>query len=159
MNDSVVCVDRSNSPIRPDGWKIKVMYPELEMTGPTKFDVRRLDQWAHPDGQEKPEVLGSVILKYLEENNLLASCLGVSDLVAIQEKGLQFFRKHFHWKLVFGWKSITQVTYEDADDPELVVPYLAETRDAVGSKGKVVLCWSDITVTWDPHYRALRFPS
>ncbi|MFH1170330.1 MAG: hypothetical protein V1704_02125 [Candidatus Vogelbacteria bacterium] len=47
MFDSIVRVDRSTPPILPDGWKKKVMHPELAMTGPSKFDASQLDLWVH----------------------------------------------------------------------------------------------------------------
>jgi hypothetical protein len=151
INDPIVHVDLL---LPPYGWQKKVRYPELEMTGPDQFDVRQLERWIHPNGQEDPDTFGSTILEYLEENSMLTSCLGVRDLLGIKRRGLGFFKKHFQGKLFFGWRSVVQVTYEDAPDaPELVVPCLGLFT------GEVVLDWRGVTVTWDSNYYALRFPS
>lgn len=84
----------------------------------------RTELWLAP-GQDTGWVRGRAILAYLTETSLLASCADLDELKAVQAKGIDFFRKHFQGKAIFGWRGV-----QDDD-----VPYLIE------SGGRVVRRW------------------
>jgi len=144
--DSIIRVDHSICPVYPD-WVKKVMHPELEAAGPAEFDISQVEQWLHPD-QARGTVKGKVIYEYLKDNDMLKTCLGLSDLLAIQKKGIAFFRKHFADKAVFGWKAVVL-----SRDGNLRVPSLIE------SEGKVLVYWRWLDYAWDSDYPALRLAS
>ncbi|MBU1557514.1 hypothetical protein KKC45_00975 [Patescibacteria group bacterium] len=122
--DPIIKIDRSVCPTYPD-WVKEAQHRELENSGPGEFDVSKLEQWLHPD-QENGIVTGDVIYKYLKDNLLLEGCLGFVELLAIQSRGIEFFRKYFSGKFVFGWKSV--VLHSDGD---LLVPCLFESGRGV----------------------------
>jgi hypothetical protein len=142
--DPMVQVDRTAALVYPN-WVKEVLYPELEKTGPTKFDASRLEHRLHP-GQTKGVVEGNEIHRELKEKNLLEGCLGLADLQAIQKRGVAFFRKHFAGKAVFGWKSIVR-----RQGDYLSVPCL------IGRGGRVVLRWRWLDCRWRSGTPALRF--
>lgn len=143
---SIITVDRTIRPTYP-GWMKSVLYPEMENTGPSEFDVSKLNQWLH-DNQKMGTMTGNVIHEYLKSNNMLKGCLGLRDLEEIQKKGIAFFREHFKGKAVFGWKSVVRRA-----DGYQYAPCL------VGSGGRVVLDWYWLDYGWDSSYPALRFAS
>ncbi|HEY0221064.1 MAG TPA: hypothetical protein VGC58_02465, partial [Candidatus Paceibacterota bacterium] len=81
-----IFVDRSVRPRYPD-WMKEVLHPELEATGPNKFEAGRLNLWLH-DGQKDGLVKGRVIYDHLKSNDMLSSCLGLRDLEEIRKKGI-----------------------------------------------------------------------
>lgn len=121
---SIITVDRTIRPTYPSLANSKYInspkFIALEATGPSEFDVSKLDQWLHAK-QKNGVVAGNVIHDYLESNNMLEGCLGLRDLEEIQKKGIAFFRQHFKGKAVFGWKSLVQYA-----DGRLYAPYLVE---------------------------------
>ncbi len=143
---SLITVDRTTHPTYPS-WMESVLYPELENTGPSEFDVGNLDRWLH-DSQKTGVVTGNVVHEHLKSNNMLEGCLGLRDLEEIQKKGIVFFRERFKGKAVFGWKSIVR-----GAGANLCAPYLVE-RD-----GEVVLSWSWLAHFWSSSNLALRFAS
>ena len=143
--DNIIRVDRSLRPTYPE-WVRIVMHPELEATGPAEYDATSLEQWLH-DGQKNGGwVKGEKIYEHLEEKKMLESCLGLVDLIAIQAKGIDFFRQHFAGKAVFAWKSVVRGRNDD-----LGVPYL------YGVGGEVVLGWFWLGNDWDGSLPARRF--
>lgn len=138
-------VDRSVRPNYPS-WILEAMHPELEGTGPDKFETKSLQLWFHPS-QTTGVVKGRVIYAHLYSEGMLESCLGLRDLEEIQKKGIAHFRKHFQGKDVFGWKSVVR------DHVNLFfVPYL------IGISGKVVLSWDSFDAAgWGSRNPALRF--
>ena len=100
----IIHVDRSIRPEYPDFVK-EVKYPELELTGPADFDVTKLERYLHPK-QVNGYAVGNEIHEELIAKKMLEGCLGLTDLKAIQARGIGFFRKHFADKAVFGWKSV-----------------------------------------------------
>lgn len=145
--DSIIRIDRSIKPPYPD-WVKEVLHPELEGAGPAEYDVAKLEQWLHNVQKGGKWVKGQKIYEYLKKEKMLESCLGLADLLAIQAKGIEFFRQHFAGKAVFGWKSIVR----NRDD-RLNAPYLYEGGD------KVVLRWHWIENVWRAYDPALRFAS
>ncbi len=141
----IIRVDRKIRPAYPD-WMDKPMHPELEAKGPREFDAGKLEQWLY-DGQKNGGVCkGKLIYEHLISNNMLESCAGLRDLEEIQKRGIDFFRKHFAGKAVFGWKSVVLNR-----DGRQGVPYL------VGRDGQVVLRWRWLGFDWLGANPALRF--
>ena len=145
--DSIIRVDRSVRPTYPD-WARIVMHPELENLGPVEFDAAKLELWLHEGQKDGKWVNGQVIYEYLKEKKMLENCLGLSDLIEIQAKGIDFFRRHFASKAVFAWKSVVR-----RRRGFLNVPCLYEHGD------KVVLHWDWLVDVWDVINPALRFAS
>ncbi len=143
--DDVVWVDRSICPNYPPQVR-RVIHPDLESHGPDKFETSEIILWLH-EGQRVGVVNGGTIYRFILENQILRSCLGLRDLEEIQKKGLHHFRRHFRGKAVFGWKSI--VLFEDG---YLYVPFLIEDL------GTVALYWYWLNGGWDAVGPALRFP-
>lgn len=104
--------------------------------------------WLHPK-QKTGYINGNELYKYLQDENLLESCLDFGDLKEIQKQGTKFFKKHFGKnKFVYAWKGI--VRYLDGN---LNVPCLCE------SGVKVVLYWRWTAYDWSGYNPALRFAS
>ncbi|MCC7160312.1 hypothetical protein IT399_01095 [Candidatus Nomurabacteria bacterium] len=146
VSTEMIHVDRTLRPTYPD-WMAEdgVQHPELELTGPAEFDVANLEQWIHPE-QVNGWTTGQVIYDHLKANNMLADCLGLADLLAIQAKGLDFFHKYFDGKSPFGWKGAVRHRYGP-----LFVPFLFELA------GEVVLYWRWLDGLWSADGPALRF--
>jgi len=144
--DPWVQVNRAVMPEYPD-WVKELLYPELENTGPAKFDISTLERWLHPK-QVKGVAEGNEIHDCLKNKNLLADCLGYADLLAIRSRGVVFYRKHFSGKAVFGWKSAVR---DHAGG--LSVPCLIESDVRVG------VDWGWLGSGWDSRSPALRFAS
>lgn len=145
-SDLIIRVDRSLKPNYPD-WMVKVMHPELELSGPAEYDLSQVERWFHDD-QKCGSVVGNTIYKYLQEGDELSSCLNLQDGLAIQQKGIDIFRQLFPGKLigVCLWGSVVQ-----NHRGHLSVPYL------FGFGGEVVLDWDWLVNRWNPSLSALRF--
>jgi hypothetical protein len=145
--DTIIRVDRSVRPAYPD-WSKVVMNPELENTGPAEYDLAKIEQWLH-DGQKGERYMrGQAIYDHLKSNNLLDSCLGLTDGIAIQQKGIEVFRRFFSGKAVFLWRSVVR-----NDLGSLSVPCLYE------DDGEVKLRWYWLDNYWGSNNPALRFAS
>lgn len=142
--DFSIHINRSVKPLYPD-WMKKVIHPELELTGPAEYNLQNLDLWLHDD-QKTGTIEGNKIYKKLKGEDVLADCLNLADLLAIQAKGIDVFRKLFAGKAIFAWKSVVQDRCGS-----LAVPYL------VGSVGKVVVDWDWLGNSWGSRDPALRF--
>lgn len=140
----IICVNRKVRPVYPD-WVDKPMHPELEKVGPADFDMSDVEQWLH-DGQKTGVVKGQVIYDHLKTNDMLKTCFGVQELQTIQGKGIEFFRKHFAGKAVFGWRSV--VLHRGG---RLYVPCLIEYGF------EVKLYWDWLDSDWYDYDPALRF--
>ncbi|MBI4092896.1 MAG: hypothetical protein HY420_03145 [Candidatus Kerfeldbacteria bacterium] len=146
--DTIVRVNRSVRPAYPD-WVDKVMNPELESTGPAEYDLATsIALWLH-EGQQGGVVTGQVIYAYLNEHDLLRSCLSLQDALEIQKNGVAVFQKVFGDKIVYFWKSVVQ----NRDDRNLHVPCLYVHGD------RVVLHWDWLGHDWDDGEPAVRFAS
>ena len=143
--DPIIRVDRTVRPAYPD-WVKDILHPELENTGPAEYNIDAVELWLHEGQKGGKWVKGQVIYDHLKANNMLDGCLGLADLLAIQAKGIAFFRQHFAGKAVFGWKSAVR-----RRDGGLYVPYL------YGYGDKVVLCWRWLDVDWNDNNPAARF--
>lgn len=144
--DPIIRVNRAVQPAYPD-WVQKVMHPDLQVTGPAEYGIDRVQQWLHPD-QESGITTGNVIYGHLKDTDNLKDQLGLADLLAIQAKGIGFFRTHFAGKAVFGWKSVVQ-----SRDGRLSVPYLFGNGDGV------VVHWGWLDDSFGSSSPGLRFAS
>ncbi len=146
---SILRVDRSVRPQYPD-WVDKVMHPELENTGPKRFDLGRVrdNLWLHDGQKNGGRVTGQVIYDYLKSTDTLKTCLGLRDGEEIRKKGIKTFRKYFGGKAVFLWKSIVRNR-----SGSLSVPYLFEYV------GQVVVYWNWLDFGWFDTNPAARFAS
>ena len=141
-------VDRSVKPRYSEDLVKKFIYPDIQCKGPFEFEYdleKDVVLWFYHD-QDKIVVSGEVILKQLKDKNGLVNHLGLKDAMAIQEKGIAFFRKFFGGNSVFFWKSIIRDV-----DSDVSVPYLFENHE------EVVLGWKKISANWDSQDPALMF--
>lgn len=117
---------------RPEypSWVKTVLYRDLEREGPRKYDISQIKQWLHPKQIAGKSIDGNEIHEFLVKQGVLFMCLGLSDLLAIREKGQPLFEFHFDHKLVIGWRSIVE-----HKDGKLRVPYLE------GKGTLVILQW------------------
>ncbi len=129
-------VNRKNKPEYPS-WVKEVLNPELESTGPAEFDAAKVDLWLHEGQKNGGLIKGKVIYDHLLKEKMLGGCLNLQDLLAIKEKGIEFYRKHFSGKYLFGWKSVVR-----NDGRSLDCPYLDERGD------EVVLYWRWLEDVW-----------
>ncbi len=142
----IIRVDRTVRPTYPDLVK-EVKYPELELTGPAEFDIRKIEQWRHPK-QIEGYATGDEIHEELLAKKLLDGCLCFADLLAIQERGISFFRRHFAGiGVIPAWKSVVMDR-----DGDLDVPYLYEYDD------EVKLYWFWLDDSFDSGHPAVRVP-
>ncbi len=127
LRGTVVTVDRSIPPVYPY-WVECVMDPELESTSPNEYDLaKEVSLWLHAN-QKGHTTMGPVVYDYLKENDMLKSCLGLSDALAIQNLGVAVFRKIFCDKDVYFWKSVVR----RRDSGGLFVPYLCVRTGILG---------------------------
>lgn len=122
-------------------WMKRVLHPDLEQSGPTEYRANNL----RPD-PERARVESCLIYKDLVANDQLRTCLGLVDLLAIQAKGLDFYRKHFKDEVIAGWKSVVE---NSINCP--YVPYVCETPE------KVALGWMSLRCAWLSDTPAVRF--
>jgi hypothetical protein len=144
--DTIIRVNRSVSPVYPD-WVKEVLHKDLELSGSAEYDIGQVQQWFCL-GQKEGVVKGEFIYKCLKDNGALEDHLGLSDLLAIQAKGIAFFRKYFAGKAAFGWKSVVRVGVDS-----LYVPCL------IGHGGEVLVDWGWLDSAWGSGGPALRFAS
>ena len=147
--DPIVRIDRSVRPVYPDFLNQECVnkseFIALERLGPPEFDVGKLRKWLHPK-QKRGIIKGTVIHNFLVKEEMLPSCLGFTDLLGIQGKGVEFFGQHFNGQGVFGWRSVVPNRRG-----ALHVPFL------VLDDGEVVLYWDWLVHDWDANDPALRF--
>lgn len=117
--DSIIHVDRSIPPIYPK-WVKRVMRPDLERSGPARYDLAHVTLWLHEEQKRGGVIRGHSIHRYLVNTNSLPTCLGLRDAEEIQKNGIAAFRRFFG-ATVFFWRSVVQ-----RDDGYLSVPYLYE---------------------------------
>lgn len=128
--DTLICVDRSIRPVYPN-WAKTVMHPELELTGPTEYDLGTIDSWPRDIQKSGRSMEGHKLYEYLKKKEMLENCLSLRDGEEIQKKGLAVFRKFFKAE-VFLWKSVVHDCCNG-----IYVPYLYEGDDQV----KVYWVW------------------
>jgi hypothetical protein len=134
--DEVVRVNRSVSLKCPD-WA-ELVYPELESVGPAEYPISRVGLWLHEYQKLWHGASGRTIYDRLRETGLLKKSLGFSDLEAIQNTSVAFFREHFKDKTLWAWKSV--IRHRSQSGPGgLLVPNLS-----VENKQELVVSWDHI---------------
>ncbi len=144
--DHIVKVDRSTKLVFPD-WTKKIMHPEIQDVGPSEFDITQVERWLHDD-QKTGWVNGTKIYEFHKDNDMLKDDFGLRELLAIQAKGIKFFRTHLKGKVLYGWKSVVL-----NDNGNLRVPYFVE------SGGEVILDWDWLDSNFFSYGPALRLAS
>lgn len=140
--DPIICVDRSIRPEYPDFVK-EVKHQDLELAGSAEFDVRKLRSYLHSK-QKNGYVVGNEIYEELLAKEMLEDCLNLSDIRAIQVRGIGFFRKHFAGKHLSAWASVV-LFFRGT----LHVPYLYENGDEVKLDWAWIDCYFDsIAPVW-----------
>lgn len=143
--DPIVTVNRRPKIKYPD-YITGLVYPEFEKACPKKFDVRNIQKWQHPGQlQLKPftKMSGDPIRKFLLENNLFASQVGLIELMALQERGISFLHLYLGedsgsgtltTRLLYGWRSMGKCW----DSNIILVPFL------LASGNSCFIDWSGI---------------
>lgn len=134
--EEIMRVDRSVNPGYPD-W-LELVYPDLEKTGPAEYPMSQVKMLLHDYQHEWHGIRGDNLYGWLMGNNLLKDCLSLSDLKAIQNTSLAFFRQHFQDSNVMAWKSIARHRGQ-SESRHLLVPTLR-----VKDKRKLVVDWDSI---------------
>jgi hypothetical protein len=136
--DTIVRVARSVRPTYPD-WVDKVMNPELEGSGPTKYDLAKQISLSFFDDLKVVGVTkGDIIYGYLKEHDILKTCLSLRDGEEILKKNVTVFRKIFGRRGVFLWKS---AVWQDGVGNGLYVPYLYEFKSEIVNEVKLSWHW------------------
>ena len=144
--DTIIRVDRSASLVYPV-WMKEVMHPELEVVGPTEYDLaKQVELYVHDKQKNGRWMKGTKLYEHLKETDSLRICLGLHDALEIQKKGIKVFQKLFGDKAVFCWKSV--VRYRGGG---LGVTYVYNDGQ------KVVVGWSWLGRLWNDDYPAVRF--
>lgn len=136
--EDFVAVDRSIMPAYPSPDSIReIVFPDIESGGPPSFHIKKLLRFK--DFFDKDENMGSLVGVYqaLKASNYIRACLNLQDLVAIQKKGLPFFRRYFQGKQVFGWRT---VVYR-----EWTLDIVAAVVTLCENEGRVELGWEYMT--------------
>jgi hypothetical protein len=162
-DDDIIYVDRSKGPTYPTGVTTPE-HPDLELAGPPEYNIFQVEIWT-PGNQEGIETIkivdctfshspkdsmvprivnGEVILKFLEDHGMIIDFLGLSDLRAIKEKGITFYRKHFKGETIYSLKGVISV-----DRSRRLIPCLRERDD------KVVLEWESLS---NGYFSVTKFP-
>jgi hypothetical protein len=118
QNQVVVSVNRSDNNQIDPGVKVWLLWPEYEHHGPSEFELASLESLLHK-GQE-PEikivasrlhetahatVTGYDVFSWLLKEGRITSCLSLLDGLAIQQRGVEVFKKQFGTKQFPLWKS------------------------------------------------------
>ena len=127
--DFTIEVDRSIELIYPRF--VEKMHPELELVGPSKYDLLTdVDQWRHQK-QEAGRVAGHEIYATINNEGFLKDCFSLADLVAIQKKGNEVFLAALggqgSFTSIFAWKSAV----EDASGRRKVPYFIVNNRGQV----------------------------
>lgn len=144
--DTIIHIDRSLYPVYPR-WIKMVLHPELEITGPIKYDLAKdVKEWYHDGQKDAGRVRLEEIYLHLQNKKMLEGCLGFADGLEIQKKGIKVFRKFFGGSPALLWKSAA------LSDGKLCIPLLHEVCD------EVVVYWSrQSEFDQGVSYPALRF--
>lgn len=99
--DPIIKVDRSITPVYAVLAKgIPIMgfgplYPRFHQVGPAEFNIRQAEGWWHQMQRRNELALVSVVHEHIVQEGMLEKCLGLQDLLEIQERGENFFNLHF----------------------------------------------------------------
>lgn len=107
IKSRIIQVDRTERPVYPPE-VARVIHPELELVGPSKYDFANLQIWMH-EGQKRGAMHGREIYQYLKGNGSLPFCLGVKDAEALRSQGgTEFYEFVESATIVPFWSAITE---------------------------------------------------
>jgi hypothetical protein len=137
--DPIVHVNRNAIPkLHVGGFRL--VNPELELIGPTEFDIMQSERWFHPQQIERGVPANHVFNK-LQKDGLIERCFGLAELEAIKARGVHFFRKYFGVKrkwfvwntwsadYLYAWKTIIVSTIDGWYKDQHQVPFLHAYRE------------------------------
>ena len=127
------------------------LYPELEKVGPLQFDVTKIEQWVHERQQGGLFMNGEELHSYIAAN-ILNSCLGLTELLAIADRGYYFVLQHFGQVGPYGHRGAAR-----NQKGELFVPYINRSGRHDAQK-KAFVSWDQFKIAIEC-MRTLRFPS
>lgn len=117
ITDTIIRIDRSLCPSYPS-FVAKVLFPELESSGPAEYDLAKVVSHLHAKHMETTLLPGKELFEYIKENKLIENCLSLVDARVIGKMDTKTFERIFEDKYVVYWKSI--ITDSDG---HLLVPY------------------------------------
>ena len=129
--DFKIQVDRSVKPSYPH-WRSEIIHKDFESLGLSKYDLRSLYPW-RAEYQRNNVVVAMYVYEQLCVLDLIKYSIGLSDLLAIQSKGIKVFRNLYKGKTILGWKSVIANV-----KGILSAPFLFEHDN------KLVLEWKDL---------------
>jgi hypothetical protein len=141
INDKYINVDRSALPTYPFG-SYRIQDKALELVGPTKYNIDNV----------KKEFLGdktdsSMLYFKAQREDKLAIQLCFADLLAIKEKGVDFYLHYFGNEKVFALRSILWSIFSTTHLPFLHIKDMESVEVGVCS----------FNTKWDPGWSALYF--
>jgi hypothetical protein len=106
--DTIITVDRKVRPLcfrdAVCGYTESAAFKALELCGPASYDVKRIVTIENDKFPSQSEFHG-----YLVSSGLIARCLSLHDLEAINKKGADFYDRIFgRLGEVVGWRSLTK---------------------------------------------------
>lgn len=106
---TIIQVDRSTKPVYPH-WVGRILHPELEASGPPKFDLTDVELWLHPEQRRGNSALltGKIVYEYLRDNDMLKTCLGLAEGLAIQAREAKVFERLYQGKPIFLLQSVAE---------------------------------------------------
>lgn len=141
--DTVVVVDRSSHPAYPPFVK-RIIVPELEHAGPPQYDIASDLTVLSCEVSPPYKILSAgMAADNMIKSGYITACLGIQDGIAIQTKGIEWFRalkRVFQLHEIHLWRSIAadgaQLEAEILfGRPETYLPTLIE------KDGEVVIEW------------------
>jgi hypothetical protein len=90
--------------------------------GPEQYDLAKTVLWLHPGQKKGGQVSTGIIYDEQRDVGYLSRCLNLQDAKAIQEKGIETFRKFFKGKSLLLWKAVVK----PPGGQMLAVPCLSE---------------------------------
>lgn len=146
-SDFLIKIERP-FPSKYPKWISRFVAHEFQCAGPYEYDLQKdVKIWLHR-GQQGGKIRGDAVLfKHLLFPGRLSLCFNLQDGLAIQQKGVNVFRKLYGRRSVFLWAS---AGYNNIG--ELFCPYLMEHNN------KVERFWRLINFSFfDQNSPALRF--
>ena len=142
--NTIIQIDRLAKVPYPE-WVREALDPEFEHTGAITYDLTDVHLWLHDDQRDDKLTRGDNVYDYLKSKDLLNSCLGLADGLAIKKKGAIVFNEVFGDNAVFLWRSVVR-----GHNGRVAVPYIYV------NDGRVVQYWSWIGNGWISRHPAAR---
>ena len=123
-NKNLIFINRTTLPEHPT-WLKDFDYPQLQLTGPAEFDVRKLRRWSYEKVLGKPD--GNKLYQCLKDSDMIKNCLSLQDLEGIQKSESPFFRKLLKQGSFFAWKSVA-LNHDDYRHVPCLHPHMDDVR-------------------------------